>query len=115
MAKPKPQEQAQQPSAVQTLLGNQKLVGADVKAWLANGLEELRSVMTPTTTGVQMGNTPGTMLTPTTGEQTADRMGRTMDVPARSMDGFLRHAEQQGKDAYERMGQEQERDHGHGM
>lgn len=54
----------------------QRFIGPDVKAWLANGLEELRSVMTPNTQGVQLGNIPGTMLTPTTGEQTAARLGR---------------------------------------
>src|SRR4051812_23167404 len=54
--------------------GQARILGPDAKAWLANGLEELRSVFTPNTQGVQLGNIPGTMLTPTTGEQTADRL-----------------------------------------
>jgi hypothetical protein len=94
----------QEPGRLQQLLGNQKLIGADVKAWFANGLEELRSVFVPNTTGPQLGNIPGTMLTPTTGEQTADRMGRTMDVPGKmSLDDLRGYAQDRAKEAEKQM------------
>jgi hypothetical protein len=71
------------------LLGKQHLVGPDLKAWLANGLEEVRSVFTPNTQGVQLGNTPGTMFTPTTGEQTAERLGESHETGRMSLSDIM--------------------------
>jgi len=45
-----------------------------VKAWLANGLEELRQVFNPGVQQIQPGNNPGVWGTITTGEATKERL-----------------------------------------
>ncbi|MBA4067177.1 MAG: hypothetical protein C0501_26425 [Isosphaera sp.] len=65
------------------LFGRPYLSGASDKAWLANGLDELRQVLHPSVQQVQPGNTPGLWGSPTTGEQTAERLGRDYEVPTR--------------------------------
>ncbi len=53
-------------------------LGPSGKAWLANGLDELRQVFTPGVEQIQPGNNPGLWGTITTGEATFDRVG-TLD------------------------------------
>jgi hypothetical protein len=55
--------------------GTDKFLGPSGKAWLANGLEELRQAVALGNGQVQGGNNPGLWGTITTGEATADRMG----------------------------------------
>jgi hypothetical protein len=55
--------------------GTDKFLGPSGKAWLANGLEELRQAVALGNTQIQGGNNPGLWGTITTGEATAERMG----------------------------------------
>jgi len=52
-----------------------KFLGPSGKAWMANGLDELRQVFSFGNVQVQPGNNPGLWGTITTGEATAERMG----------------------------------------
>lgn len=62
--------------AVDTVLeAADKFLGPSGKAWLANGLDELRQAVAHGNAQVQAGNNPGLWGTITTGEATADRMG----------------------------------------
>jgi hypothetical protein len=51
-----------------------RFLGPSGKAWLANGLDELRQAAALGTEQVQAGNNPGLWGTITTGEATAERM-----------------------------------------
>jgi hypothetical protein len=51
------------------------LLGPSGKAWLANGLDELRQAVALGGAQIQAGNNPGLWGTITTGEATAERMG----------------------------------------
>lgn len=71
---------------------NGKVIGADVKAWFATGLEELRMALQPFPgQGIQSPLMPGTMGVPTTGEATAQRMGSDL----RSLHGTFEVPQQQ--------------------
>ena len=52
-----------------------RFLGPSGKAWLANGLDELRQAVALGGTEIQAGNNPGLWGTITTGEATAERMG----------------------------------------
>jgi hypothetical protein len=52
-----------------------KFLGPSGKAWLANGLDELRQAVALNNGQIQAGNNPGLWGTITTGEATAERMG----------------------------------------
>ena len=52
-----------------------RILGPSGKAWLANGLDELRQAVALGNTQIQAGNNPGLWGTITTGEATAERMG----------------------------------------
>lgn len=52
-----------------------KFLGTSGKAWLANGLDELRQAVALGGAQIQAGNNPGLWGTITTGEATAERMG----------------------------------------
>src|SRR5690348_15236140 len=65
-----------------TLEVTDKLLGASGKAWLANGLDELRQAVALGNGQVQAGNNPGLWGTITTGEATAERLGTDKDKQA---------------------------------
>ncbi len=52
-----------------------KFLGPSGKAWMANGLDELRQAVALGNGQIQAGNNPGLWGTITTGEATAERMG----------------------------------------
>jgi hypothetical protein len=52
-----------------------QFLGPSGKAWLANGLDELRQAIALGNGQIQAGNNPGLWGTITTGEATAERMG----------------------------------------
>lgn len=52
-----------------------RFLGPSGKAWLANGLDELRQAVALGNGQIQGGNNPGLWGTITTGEATAERMG----------------------------------------
>jgi hypothetical protein len=53
-----------------------QFLGPSGKAWMANGLDELRQAVALGTEQVQAGNNPGLWGTITTGEATIDRTGK---------------------------------------
>src|SRR5271170_6196699 len=59
-----------------------KFLGPSGKAWLANGMEELRQVFVPSVQQIQAVSSPGTFATITTGEATAERMAGDRDSQA---------------------------------
>ena len=81
-------------NAVNSFLSNPRWVGADLKAWLATGLDELRQVFSFGTQQIQSVSMPGQLGIPTTGEATVARregkesyaqdmktLAKSMDVP----------------------------------
>jgi hypothetical protein len=84
--------------------GTDKFLGPSGKAWLANGLEELRQAVALGNTQIQGGNNPGLWGTITTGEATADRMGEF------SLDDLRGYAAAKTKAAEKAISQTHERD-----
>jgi len=80
-----------------------KFLGPSGKAWLANGLDELRQAVSLGNTQIQAGNNPGLWGTITTGEATAERMGEM------SLDELRGSAAVGAKDAEKEMDRQQER------
>lgn len=70
-----------------------KILGPSGKAWLANGLDELRQAVALGNGQIQGGNNPGLFGTITTGEATAERMGEL------SMDDLRGYAAARAKEA----------------
>ena len=58
----------------QVIEGLEAILGTSGKAWLANGLDELRQAVALGSDQIQAGNNPGLWGTITTGEATAERM-----------------------------------------
>jgi hypothetical protein len=75
--------------------GADKFLGPSGKAWLANGLEELRQAVALGNGQVQGGNNPGLWGTITTGEATADRMG---DLSLDDLRGYAAKASEKTND-----------------
>jgi hypothetical protein len=84
--------------------GTDKFLGPSGKAWLANGLEELRQAVALGNGQIHGGNQPGLWGTITTGEATADRMGEF------SLDDLRGYAAANAKAAEKAIRQTQERD-----
>lgn len=69
------------------MFGNQRLIGEDVKSWLAKGLLELSQIGNPGVQQIQPLDVPGQMFIPTPGEATAERMNNQDSVsPSQEMD-----------------------------
>lgn len=93
-----------------------KALGPSGKAWLANGLDELRQAVALGSDQIQPGMSPGVWGTITTGEATAERMAGdhekqaalrvSYDVPAKTTVGDL------ARTTEERTPQQEEREHG---
>lgn len=90
-------------------------LGTTGKAWLANGLDELRQAVAHGSEQVQAGNNPGLYGTITTGEATAERMeGKDRQAPASSFDvpgkmslaDLRQHAADRAKEAEKEMGKD---------
>jgi hypothetical protein len=81
-----------------------KFLGPSGKAWLANGLDELRQAIAHGNTQVQGGNNPGLWGTITTGEATAERMGNM------SLDDLRGYAAAKAKEAENAMDKKHDRD-----
>lgn len=79
-----------------------KFLGPSGKAWLANGLDELRQAVALGNTQIQAGNNPGLWGTITTGEATAERMGEM------SLDELRGYAAAKAKEAEAAMDRTQE-------
>lgn len=62
--------------AKDTPMENWHLGSAHTKAFMANGLDELRQAFHPGVEQIQAGNAPGLYGTPTTGEATVERLGQ---------------------------------------
>jgi hypothetical protein len=70
-------------------MSKHRIIGPDVKAWLAAGLNEFQQLWSPGVQQIKPVDMPGQMFTPTTGEATADRLAdkettspeKTYDVP----------------------------------
>jgi hypothetical protein len=62
---------------------NWHLGSPHTKAFLANGLDELRQVFHPGVEQIQPGLAPGLYGMPTTGEATHERLGDALDVPGK--------------------------------
>lgn len=97
-----------------------KIAGPSGKAWLANGLDELRQAVQPAfATQVGPGTNPGLHGTITTGEATFDRIGDDHELPQKkwSMEDLLAYAKAAAKTADDRMekGHGHEQDKGHEM
>ena len=101
-----------------------KFLGPSGKAWLANGLDELRQAVALGNGQVQAGNNPGLWGTITTGEATAERLAgdkdkeqtvqASQDVPKQkkfSLEELRGIAAQKSKEAQQRM--ERGHDRGH--
>jgi hypothetical protein len=69
-----------------------RFLGPSGKAWLANGLDELRQAVSLGNGQVQAGNNPGLWGTITTGEATAERLGNL------TLDDLRGHAADQAKE-----------------
>jgi hypothetical protein len=78
------------------------------KAWLANGLDEIRQAFVPGNTQIQPGNNPGLWGTITTGEATAERMG---DLSLDDLRGYAAARAKEADQAMER-GHTQEHERG---
>ena len=81
-----------------------KFLGPSGKAWLANGLDELRQALAPGSTQVQPGNNPGLWGTITTGEATAERLGEM------SLDDLRGYAAEKAKEAENSMDRKNDHD-----
>ncbi len=85
-----------------------KFLGPSGKAWIANGLDEIRQAVALGNSQVQPGNNPGLWGTITTGEATAERMGEL------SLDELRGYAAARAKDAEKSMDRNQGPDDDHG-
>jgi hypothetical protein len=103
--------------AKDTPMENWHLGSSHTKAFLANGLDELRQVFHPGVEQVQPGQAPGLYGMPTTGEATHDRIGESLDVPVgKSLDDLRGIAADNAAKASQEMGKSSlERDQGREM
>ena len=88
-----------------------KIAGPSGKAWLANGLDELRQAFYPGVQQIQAGNNPGLFGTITTGEATYERMGEFSIDDLRASASARKEASQepQTKEKSQERNHEQER------
>ncbi len=76
-----------------------KVAGPSGKAWLANGLDELRQAVALGNGQIQAGNNPGIWGSITTGEATAERMG---DLSLDDMRGYAAARAKEAEKAMDR-------------
>jgi len=104
-------------SADAVIEGVDQFLGPSGKAWVANGLEELRQAVALGTEQIHGGNNPGLWGTITTGEATAERLaGESFDVPVKmSLDELRGYARERNQADEQAKGPDRSRDDGRGM